>query len=395
LPSKKRICVLRHGYYPEDVRVFKEVRALCEAGYSVDVICLKQPSEPIVDLIDGVHVYRLPLRHQRHSVIRYLLEYGLSFSLMTFIVTILYFRRHYSCIQVNNLPDALVFATVIPRLFGAKVLLDMHEPTPEMWVTNYGERRQKILKIHLALERYAIKYADRVITVNETIRTRFIERGASAMKIEVIRNVPGDSLIEDSNPYLSALPKVYTLITHGTIERRYGHEVILYALPLLRKTIERLQVYIVGDGEDLERLTTLSRELECSDIVSFIGYLPFPELSKLISKADVGLIPILPTPFGELCQPNKLFDYVALKRPVVISRLKAIQESFDDSCLMFFEPENYEDMAYKIIDIYNQPEKAKILVDNAYLRYDKMRWDKIKQIYLGIVANLNGNMRPV
>jgi hypothetical protein len=52
-------------------------------------------------------------------------------------------------------------------------------------------------------------------------------------------------------------------------------------------------------------------------------------------------------------------------------------------------------MAYKIIDIYNQPEKAKILVDNAYLRYDKMRWDKIKQIYLEIVAKLNRNIRPV
>ncbi len=118
-----RFCVIRHGYYPEDVRVFKEVRALYEAGYSVDVICLRKTGEKRKEIVDGVCVYRLNHLHKRHSLLRYFYEYGISFLKMFVLVTVLFFRRDYKFIQVNTLPDALVFVTIIPRFFGTKSLL--------------------------------------------------------------------------------------------------------------------------------------------------------------------------------------------------------------------------------------------------------------------------------
>lgn len=383
---------MRHGYYPEDVRVYKEVRALHEAGYSVDVICLRKPGEQHREILDGVRVYRLFHGHRRGSSLRYIFEYGVSFFVMGILLTVLYFWRLYAVIQVNTMPDALAFITVIPRLFGAKVLLDMHEPTPELWITKYGEDRYRILlKLQIKIEQLAIKYVAKVITVNDTVRKRFIERGADGGKIEVIRNVPDDRFGKESSLLKTA--KDFTLITHGTIEKRYGQETIIRALPLLREQIDNLQLYIVGAGEGAERLHTLSKELNCVDTITFTGHVSFSQVGEIISCADIGLVALLPTPFGELCQPNKLFEYVALRKPVVVPRLKAIQESFDDSCVTYFEPGNHEDLACKILEIYINPQKAKELAKNAYLKYEEMNWNKAKRSYLKIVESLVENIR--
>ena len=140
-----RLCVVRHGYFPDDIRVLKEVKALCEAGYSVDVICLKKQNEKYYEILENVHIYRIPLTHRRGSLLKYTFEYSLSFILMFILLTVKYFHRRYDCFQVNTLPDFLVFITVIPKLFGAKILIDLHEPVPELWITKYGENRFKRL----------------------------------------------------------------------------------------------------------------------------------------------------------------------------------------------------------------------------------------------------------
>jgi glycosyltransferase involved in cell wall biosynthesis len=385
--KKGKVCVIRLQYFPTDPRVYKEVRALSSAGYSADVVCLRGSGQSVTEVIDGVRVYRLPILMRRGSKIKYLFAYGLSLPLIAVIVTILHCVRRYDLLQVNTMPDALVFTTALPRLFGAKVLLDMHEPIPELWITKYGEKRFSILlKLLIFIERWSIKYAHRVITVNETIRERFIERGANGRKIAVVRNVPGEEILKNINSF--SLPREFTLITHGTIVERYGHEIIIRALLLLKKEISRLKLYIVGDGDDKQKIVSLCNQLGCSDLVTITGIVPLSQVYQYILSSTVGLVPILMSPFADLCQPNKLFEYVALKRPVIASRLKAIEESFDDSCILFSEPGNPEDLARCILELYKNPDKGKMLSENAYKQYEKLRWSKAKEIYLEIVQEL-------
>lgn len=390
---KGSICVLRHGYYPEDARIFKEVRALSDAGYSVDVICLRKPGEKHKEDVDNVTVYRLRQLHRSNSPVGYLFDYALSFLMMGLKVTSKHFKGGYCCIQVNTMPDALVFATSILRLCGAKILLDMAEPTPELWATKYGEGGLPgLLKLQKNIEQWAIRYANKVITVNEKVRERFIERGADGGKIAVVRN--GSDDIFTSTVQSKRLSGEFSLLTHGTIESRYGHEVILRALPVLRDKIAGLRVYIVGDGLDVNKLRKLGKELGCSDLITFTGFIPFREVGEFISRADVGLVPLLKTPFGELCQPNKLFDYAALRKPAIVSRLEAIEEIFDDSCVMFFKPGNPEDLARCILELFFNPEKGRKLAENAYKRYESLRWAETKKIYLKIVEGLTLGNNP-
>ena len=383
-----KVCIIRHGHFPRDRRVIKEVQALCEAGYSVDVICLKAPGEKRREVVDSANVYRLNKRFRRGPMWRYALEYGWSLASFTVMVSVLYFRRFYDCVQVNTLPDFLVFSALVPRLFGAKIVLDMHEPTPEMYQTISGADYSPMLfRLIVFLERISIKFAHRVYAVNDTIRERYIERGSPRHKIHVVRNVPleGFSRMLPSPP---AVKNGFQLLTHGAILKRYGHEVLIRALPLLRKHITGLHLFIVGEGEDENRLKVLCDTLDVSEMVTFTGRVPFEDVGGFIQAADVGVVPLLDTPFSELCQPNKLFEYVASKRPVVCSRLAAIEESFDDTALMLFEAGNSNDLARCVLELYHNPAKGREIALQAYRRYDELRWRKTKHDYLRVFESL-------
>jgi len=385
--TRGRICVLRLGYYPEDARVPKEVRALCEAGYEVDVICLRRKGQKTRENVRGAQVYRLRHGHRRESLLRYLWEYGIGILKMFVFVTVFFFRRRYHCIQVNTLPDPLVFVTIIPRLFGAKILLDMHEPTPELFVTKYGSDKHKwAVKLITLLEQMSLKYATAVLTVNDRIKQRFVQRGADAQKMHIVRNVPEKDLWTGQSP--RSTEGGFNLMIHGMIARRYGHETVIRALALVRDRIENVHLTIAGGGDDEERIQRLTGELGCSDIVSFLGWVPLTRIQELIASTDIGLVPLLRLPFSELCQPNKLFDFVSGKRAVIVSRLEAIEESFDDSCVMFCEPGSAEDLARCIMDLYENPEKRHNLAENAYRRYDAISWRHSKKTYLDVVDSL-------
>lgn len=386
---RQRICIVRHGYYPSDPRVYKEARALADAGYETDVICLRENRERLRETVDGVRVYRMPHSHRRGSTIRYVFEYGLSILLMSLCLSFLFLRRRYRVIQVNTLPDSLVFSTLLPRLFGARILLDMHEPSPELLLTKCdGQVSEQMLHLQMRIERAAIRYARQVITVNDTIRQRFIERGASPDKLAVVRNVPTDEF--ERNATAAHRKEGLVIMTHGTLQPRYGQSVILHALPLIRKEFDSVRLIVAGGGEIFDELKELAKDLKCDDITEFTGFVPREKIAEQIAGADIGIVPLLPGPFAELCQPNKLFEYIALKTAVVASHLPAIQESFDERCLRFFEAGNAADLAEAVIELGRNPELRTSLSEQAYAVYQDLRWEKTKQDYVRIVDALSG-----
>lgn len=397
MPSVKsqhnmNVCVIRHGYFPEDPRVLKEVRTLIDSGFSVDVICLKRKGQGRFEIIENINVYRLSHAHKRASLLMYLYEYGLSFVKMFLRLTFNHFKKHYDHIQVNTLPDPLVFLTIIPKLMGSNIVLDMHEPTPELFISKYGKNRFAFLvKVIEILEQAAIRYSDTVITVNETILETFVLRGAKRKKFVIIRNVPDESfnLIAPKQKKRNK----FIIMTHGSILKRYGQEIVIHSVSTLRKKIENLQCIIAGDGEDINKVKKLSTTLGCEDIITFTGRLPFNKIIECIQGADIGVVPILPSPFAELCQPNKLFEYIANKIPVAVARYKAIEELFDDSCVSFFTPGDADGLTRSILDLYNNFDKRQELVINAYKKYEEVRWQKTKQEYVSIYNRFNNEKK--
>jgi glycosyltransferase involved in cell wall biosynthesis len=287
------------------------------------------------------------------------------------------------------MPDFLVFTTLLPRLLGARVLLDLHEPTPELWVTKFGNHLRPLLRLQTRIEQTAIGYADATITVTDELRERVIERGARGEKISIVRNVCDEQMFSGM-PSSEAAPngQGFCLITHGSIEERYGHEEIIRAVARVRDRIPGLRLQVPGSGEYASQLKELAKELYCLDIVDFAGFVSRDELLRQLRAADAGIIAMRRSPYSELIDTNKMYEYIVLHKPILISRLQPVARKFDDSCVKFFEPGDHEDLARCILELYQDPQRGRMLAENAYVRYEAMRWEHGKQDYLKVVQGL-------
>ena len=376
-----------HGYYPADTRVRKEVQALADAGCEVDVICLR-PSRPPDDyrIPAGVRVLHLPVRHRSAGIRRYIFEYGLSFLMFLGAVTWRHLRRRYDYIQVNRLPDFLVFSTVIARRMGARVVLDVHEPSPELWQTKYGDRYPGLLQLQQRLQQRAIAYADRAITVTEAMRERLISRGADPLKIGVVTNTSSLRAVgvQPARPRRAAPREEFRLITHGYMEHRYGHDLVIQAVSELRPLLPGLRYAIVGYGAYRSQLEALADRLGCREAVEFLGWVEYPQMVEAILSADLGVVPMRRSPYSELIDTNKMYEYMSLGVPVLSSRLPPVEDRFDESCIQFFEPDDVRSLKQAIERLYHDPARLEELAANALERMNAISWDREKSRYLEV-----------
>src|SRR5689334_13332391 len=100
---RRRVCYVRHSHYLYAAHLHRNVQALGERGFEVDVVVLRRPGEALHErLMPGVHIYRLPVAHHRGRLAGYLLEY-LAFFLLAFsLVSLLHFRRRFDFVEVDN-----------------------------------------------------------------------------------------------------------------------------------------------------------------------------------------------------------------------------------------------------------------------------------------------------
>lgn len=119
--------------YDVDLGVRRKAEALVAAGYSVDALALRAPQGKKSYTLNGVSVHTVSLGKQRGwgSMARYLFEYTAFFWWVFVQLSVRIPRRRYSVIDINTLPDFLIFAGALAKLGGAKLVLDMHEIMPE------------------------------------------------------------------------------------------------------------------------------------------------------------------------------------------------------------------------------------------------------------------------
>ncbi len=384
------IGIIRFYYYPSELNIKREAEALLSAGHKVCVICARKENEKIFENINGIKVYRIPIKHKRAGLLRYIFEYAYFFINATIKVTKLYLRRKFYAIQVNTMPDFLVFSTLIPKLFGAKIVLHIQEPAPELWKVKFGYNlfMDKLLKM---VRKWAIIYADHILTVTQQLKETLITQKVSPSKITVILNVPDENIFIPyikKDVYIKKQKNKFKIITHGAIEKRYGLETVIKAVNTLKEKLPGLQYYILGDGSYEEELKHLVKMLNIENYVEFVGFLPFKEMINYIKNADIGIVPMQKNPYSDLVHTNKMFEYIMFKKTTIASRLKAVEAYFPDNAVMYFEPENAQDLADKILYLYNHPEEREKLVKNASKIYEKYKWSKMKEIYLDVYRKL-------
>ncbi len=397
------VCIVRHSFYPGELNVKREAEALLEAGFEVHVICLRRQGEAECEIIDGVHVRRLPVVHRRGHIGRYLFEYNAFFALASVELVGLHWRRRLSAVQINTMPDYLVFSSLFLRLARVKVVLHMHEPMPELFGVLFDRLRHRLLvrAVELA-ERLSLSYADHVLTVTNEMRENFGRRGADVSKITVILNVPDDHLFSlERYAYLAeqvALVKeedrrtgTFKLLCHGTIEQRYGFDLIVRAVSRVRNEIPGIQFRFMGQGDDLPAVLAKAEELGVASHVRYLGYLPFEAMIAEILCADVTVVPMRCNPYSALVHTNKMYEYMALRRPIIASRLRSIASYFPEDTILYFDPGDEADLASQVLFAFQNADDLKRRVQRTSELYEVHSWRNVKERYLHVYDTL---LRP-
>ncbi|HKB28110.1 MAG TPA: glycosyltransferase family 4 protein [Candidatus Limnocylindrales bacterium] len=351
------IAILSHSYYEEDPRVRRQAESLAAAGWRVDVFGLQRPGDPRRSRLAGVEIHHLGVqRHQGAGPATYLAEYLAFFVRAAFALSGAAIRRRFDVVQVATLPDWLVFAALPLKLAGVPVLLDLHEAMPDFFATRFpGLARPWSRGLIRAAERASLAASTRAITVNSALRDRLVALGARADRIDVVPNSVSLARFDPARYPARAfmVDRQLRLIYAGALTPTYELDVVLRALALVRArrpNLElRLDLYGRGDAET--SLRTLAAELGLADAVDFHGRIPIEDVPAAIAASDIGLAPTRLDAFTRSSLSTKIFEYAAMAKPVVASRLPMIERELPPDAVALYEPGDVEALGDRVLEI--------------------------------------------
>ena len=387
----KKICMIAYSYYLQDPRIRREAETLAQEGFRVDCFCLRKKGQPKFAQVNGVNIYRLSLSKYRGSTKTiYAWAYLRFFVLSFFAVTVSYFRQRYHIIQFHTLPDFIVFSGAIPKVFGAKLVLDMHEVMPEFFMSKFGvDMSNAFIRILKWIEKKSVQFSDATIVVNDPIRRVLIERCKPELDITVVMNTADEGIFGSGRPKCSTrYKKGFILMYHGTLTSIYGIEIAIRAIVKLKDQIPDLEFRIFGIENETGNLRKLAGELGVSNNVTFMGVVGIEAIPKYIEETDVGILPMVKDSFIDLSFSNKLAEYVSMKTPVVSTRLRSTLEYFTEDAISYFESGNVDALASRILELYTNPQKRLSKAEEAFRQYQRIRWPVMRERYVGLIRSL-------
>jgi glycosyltransferase involved in cell wall biosynthesis len=368
------VCSVAYTHYRSDPRVRREAEALAERGDDVTVVALQREGEPSEHELGNVRVIGLPVTRYRGDGARgYLTSYGVFFMRAAAYLT--KHRKRYDIVHVHSIPEAMVFAAMIPDAVGARIVLDVHDLSSEAYASRFGRTPRPVA----VAERLSLKYADAVVTVHDRYREMIVERGVRPEKVTVVHNTPDERLFPMRTP---SLPEGdgFRVVYHGALLRRYGLETAVRAVAELRDRIPGITFEIYGDGDFRADLVRLIDELGLQGTVKLSeGAVPLDDIAAAVAGANVGVVPFLPERFTETILPTKLLEYVRLGIPVVVARNPVIEGYFDDNAVHFVTPGAVDDLVKAVEAIHSDPQSAVAGAVRAQEFFDRYSWERDRQ----------------
>jgi glycosyltransferase involved in cell wall biosynthesis len=320
--------LLPHGFFPGDIRVEKEVRVLSSGGHSVHVLCRGRKTDAASDEALGARIERM--------------RYGeLAARASNLVLKMTGYRYHplwnrhikrfikanaVEAIHTHDLGPALMGCN-FARRFGIPVVADLHDDYPTMnaeAVRTLSSRAFNSIRKIARIQGEVATRADRVIITSPKYLELFPERyGISPDKMVLVPNYQDlDTLVEpESVEPIGLDPDSFTITFVGSIGTPgRGVQVAIEAMPQVLERMPDTRLVIVGSGGYLPQLKALAARLGLEEQVEFTGQVEFSKVPGYIAASDVCIITFLKEkPQYNLGNPHKLFQYMAARKPILVS----------------------------------------------------------------------------
>ncbi len=387
--------MLVHSVYSRDPRVRRYAEYLAKMGHEVDVICLSADAIEQDPPYESIKIHPIILKRERKGGLWQAVEWFMSAFLMFLKLTRLYIKRRHNLIHVNNMPDFLVFSAIVPRLAGVPVILDVHDPIPELIRSKMNLKEGHwLVKVQKLLERLSVSFSSHVITATPTFARLLIQRGAPRKKVTVVMNAADPEIFDAESGKAKDIDniKTFTLLYLGTVAQRYGLEIAVRALPLIREQIPgailRIVTRMSNEGSEVERIKELAEDLQVQDMIRIDEPVPLELVPELMNEADLGIYPAIKDCHMDIALSLKIPEMMIVGLPVVSTRLTILEELFGENSILFFKSRDWKDFAEKVIELYKDPWKRLEIARQGKIQAGELSWSKQFEKYLEVMDSL-------
>ncbi len=321
-----KILMLLQKDFPPDIRVEKEAKVLVDQGHRVYLICRHVNGGPKKEVYSGVRIHRVG-RILKNRKLGRVLSYPLFLNPLWIIPARRMIKREkIGIIHAHDLP--MVPLALLVRSRRTKVIFDMHENYPaamRIWngrKAGFGARILKNPSWAASLERIACKLSDRIIVVVPEQKERLKSLRIDPEKVRIVSNRVDIESFKGLRVFPDIVNKYrskYVLLYIGSFAEDRGLEIPIMAMKKLKDAINNIRLLIVGEGPVKSDLISLAQKYGVSQEVEFISWRPFEEIPSFISAAAICLVPQPKNEANDTTIPHKLFQYIALKKPVIVS----------------------------------------------------------------------------
>lgn len=343
--------------------MLKEAQAFTAAGYQVTVVCPTGPQSREREItIDGVRVVRFQAPPLGRSAATYVSEYllsgwGIGACLHRLSET------PYAAVIACNPPDFLLQLARPFRRGGAALVFDWHDPAPELFEAIFA-RRGPLHRLLLAIERFAFRTADVVLTVNDACAELARSRGrVPSDRVFVVRNFPDPRqfFAVDASEALRR-GREHLVLWAGRMSRKERLDRLLDAADELvnRRGRRDVSFAIVGTGDVRDGLVADSVRRGLSDFVHFPGHVDDQLLRQYMATADICVSLDERNAMNDRSLMIKVFEYMLMGCAVVQFPLEEMRRVCGDATVYARDGDSL-DLANQIDSLLAEPERRAAL----------------------------------
>jgi glycosyltransferase involved in cell wall biosynthesis len=354
----RQVFILLQSDYPEDVRLSREIGALRNAGWRPVLLCNNRAGRPVREETGAFTVYRV------HSPFRFfpLLNKWLTSPFLlnpAWILAVMRVlrRERVDAVHVVNLPLAPL-GILAGRILRKPVVYDMFENYPEA-IRSWNLRGFRSIlrnpRIAEIIDGFCMRKADRVIAVVQEAADRLTSKGIAPEQVAVVENTVDLSRFRSFKVDPGILRRYAdktALIYTGQFSKERGLETAIDAMNLVRKRIPNAVLVLVGSGPYKKVLENAAKLRKLNDIIEFTGWVDYGLFPSYIQAASVCIIPQPSNPFIDTTMPNKMYEYMAMGKPVLASDAKPFRRLIAECrCGETFRSGSAEDFADQVVRI--------------------------------------------
>ncbi len=384
-----KIGMVAYSFYETDNRVMRYAEALAGRGDQVDVVSLRRNNNALVETVNGVRVHRVQKRDiNERGKLSYLGRMLRFLVQSSWFLAQRHLRQPYDLIHVHSLPDFEVFATFLPKLRGAKVILDIHDIVPEFYASKFGVSEGSLAFRSLKMvERLSSAYSDHVIIANHLWEKVITSRSVEPDKCSTYLNYPDSSLFNSAMRTREEDDRII-MIYPGTLIWHQGVDIAVKSFDLIKDRVPNAEFHIYGDGSAKPQIASLIEERGLQKRVKLMDIVPIREVAGIMANADIGIVPKRDNCFGGEAFSTKILEFMALGVPVVAANTRIDRYYFNDSIVKFFQAADERSLADAMLAMALNKDLRTKLASNALAYISQQSWDVKRQNYFNLVDRL-------